>query len=51
MHVIGAVVAFIQGDITNGEGDVAESEGVGFCVGAALAILPGVEKEEESHDG
>jgi hypothetical protein len=37
--------------VTNREGDVAEAEGMGVRVGAALAVLPGAEKEEESQDG
>jgi hypothetical protein len=41
----------VEGDITEREGDVAQTEGMGFGVGAALAILPGAKKEEESHDG
>jgi hypothetical protein len=41
----------IIGCVANVEGDIAESEGMGFGVGAALAVLPGAAKEEESHDG
>jgi hypothetical protein len=41
----------IAAGFANGKGDVAEAERVGLRVGAALAVLPGAEKEEESHDG
>jgi hypothetical protein len=41
----------IEGGFANGEGDVPQSKGVGLRVGAALAVLPGAEKEKESHDG
>jgi hypothetical protein len=41
----------IIGCVANVEGDIAESEGMGYSAGAALAVLPGAEKEEESHDG
>jgi hypothetical protein len=38
--------------VANVEGDIAESEeGMGFNVGAALAVLPRAEKEEKRHDG
>ena len=35
----------------DGKGDVAQPEGVRLGGVAALAVLPGAEKEEESHDG
>jgi hypothetical protein len=41
----------IVGGITDREGEVTQAEGVWFGVGGALAVLPGAEKEEESHDG
>jgi hypothetical protein len=41
----------IEVGVADGEGDVAEAEGMRLRVGAALAVLPGAEKEEESHDG
>jgi hypothetical protein len=41
----------VESGVAEREGDVSKTEGVGLGVGAALAILPGAEKEEESHDG
>jgi hypothetical protein len=37
--------------VPDGKGDVLETEGVRLGVGPALAVLPGAEKEEESHEG
>jgi hypothetical protein len=41
----------IGGGVTNGEGNIAEPKGLRLHVGAALAVLHRVEKEEESHNG
>jgi hypothetical protein len=40
----------VEGGVAKREGDVTQMEGMGFGVGAPLTILPGAEKEEESHD-
>jgi hypothetical protein len=39
------------GGVADGKGDIAKSEWTGLGLGATLAVLPGVEKKEESHDG
>jgi hypothetical protein len=38
----------IKGVTTNGKGDVAELEGVGFCAGAVLAILLGQRRKKKA---
>jgi hypothetical protein len=60
-EVEGSVVGFedainggggsIVGGVADRKGDVAQSEGMRFGVGATLAVLPLAEKEEESQDG